>query len=139
MRAVGGLQRDRRAAAAESLESRLLLVDQRDHDVAGIGALAFLDHSNVAIEDADIDHRITTHLQSEMLARREQIRRHVDDIALILDGFDWGAGSDASHHGDRNRPGIILVRGWRPDPSEIAFDDARHEAARSSVGDATAD
>jgi len=54
------------------------------------------------------------------------------NVALILDRFDWRASSDSAHHRDRNRPGVILVRGWRPDPSQIAFDDTRHEAARTA-------
>src|SRR5712664_2103071 len=52
IRRVGRLQRDRGAAAAEALQRRFLLVDQRDHDVAGVGAVDFLYHRDVAVQDA---------------------------------------------------------------------------------------
>ena len=81
---IGRLERDRGAAAAEAFERGLLVVDQRHHDVAGIGGLAALDQRDVAVEDAGLDHRIAAHLEGEMLARREQIGRHVDDAGCVF-------------------------------------------------------
>ena len=73
MRGVGGLQRDRGAAAAEAFERRLLLVDQGNDDVAGVGRLGSAQERDIAVEDAGIDHRIAAHLEREMLAGRKQV------------------------------------------------------------------
>src|SRR5215208_1402245 len=68
VRAVGGLQRDRSAAAPEALERSLFVVDQRDHDIARVGAVTLADQHRVAVENAGIDHRVAAHLKREMLA-----------------------------------------------------------------------
>ena len=50
---VGGisrLERDRGTAAPEALEGGLLIVDQRDDDIAGIGGVGAFDQRDVAIE-----------------------------------------------------------------------------------------
>src|SRR5207248_10487283 len=46
---VSGLQRDRGAAAAETLQRGFLLVDQGHYDIAGVGALVALDQRHVAV------------------------------------------------------------------------------------------
>src|SRR5262245_30279188 len=58
---VGGLERDRGAAAAEALQRGLLLIDQRDHDVASVGGVGAAQKRDVAVEDAGVDHRIAAH------------------------------------------------------------------------------
>ena len=69
---VGGFERDRGAAAAEALQRRFLVVDQRHDDVAGVGARRdFLISDGVAVEDAGLDHRIAAHLEREVLAGAE--------------------------------------------------------------------
>src|SRR6266581_3507577 len=82
---VGGLERDRGAAAAEALERRLLLVDQSDDDVAGVGRFGAADERDVAVEDAGVDHGIAAHFEREMIAGRKQVGRHVDGVAAVLD------------------------------------------------------
>src|SRR5712691_12219900 len=89
---VGGLERDRGAASAEALERRLLLVDQGDDDVAGVGGLGAAEQRDVAVEDAGVDHGIAAHFQREMIAGREQVGRHVDGVAAVLDRLDRRAG-----------------------------------------------
>jgi len=109
---VGGvrrLERDRGAAPAEALERRLLLVDERDHDVARVGAFAATDQHQVAVEDAGFDHRVAAHFEGEMFAGGKQIGRDADRVAARLDRLDRRAGGDAAHdrHGDR-APAFVL-------------------------------
>src|SRR6516164_6550157 len=65
---IRGLERDRCAAAAETLEGCLFVVDQGDDDVAGVGAIGALEQRDVAVEDAGLDHRIAAHFEGEVLA-----------------------------------------------------------------------
>src|SRR4051812_32587354 len=129
---VGGLQRDRGAAAAEALQGSFLLVDQGDHDVAGLRRLVALDQRHVAVEDAGIHHGVATHFERVVLARAEHVRRHADGVAAGLQRLDRRARRDTAHH--RYRYGAIAVvlrtaAGRGTDLAEIAFDDARGEAA----------
>ena len=137
MAGVGGLERDRGAAAAEALERRLLLVDQGDDDVAGVGDLGAAEQRDVAVEDAGIDHGIAAHFQREMIPGREQVGRHVDGVAAVLDRLDRRAGGDAAHdrNGDR---AAALVLGIGAHPPEVALDDVGGEPAAAAghpVGD----
>ncbi len=53
---VGGLERDRGAATADSLQCHLVVaLDQGDDDVAGVGGLGLLNHRYVAVENAGLD------------------------------------------------------------------------------------
>ena len=65
---VRRLERDRRTAAAEALQCCFFFVDESDDDVAGVGGFGPLDHRDVAIEDAGLDHRITAHLERVVVA-----------------------------------------------------------------------
>src|SRR3954469_8588761 len=133
---VGGLERDRGAAAAEALQRCFLVVDQRHHDVAGIGALVALNQRHVAVKDAGLDHGIPAYFERVMLARAEHVRRYADSMAAGLQRLDRRAGRDATHH--RYRDGTFaLVRGQagaRTHLAEIALDDARREAAAAAGG-----
>src|SRR6266571_4564021 len=134
---VGGLERDRGAAAAEALERRLLLVDQSDDDVAGVGGFGAADERDVAVEDAGVDHGIAAHFEREMIAGRKQVGRHVDGVAAVLDRLDRRAGGDAAHHRNGDRA-AALVLGIGAHPPEVALDDVRREAAAApadAVGD----
>src|SRR6266566_7511733 len=128
---IGGLERDRGAAAAEALERRLLLVDQGNDDVAGVGNLGAAEQRDVAVEDAGIDHGIAAHFQREMIPGREQVGRHVDGVAAVLDRLDRRAGGDAAHdrNGDR---AAALVLGIGAHPPEVALDDVGGEPAAAS-------
>ncbi len=138
VRGIGRLERDRGAAPPEALKGRLLVVDQGDDDIAGIGAVTALEERNIAVEDAGIDHRVAAHFQREVFSRRQQLRRHVDRGAACLDRLDRRAGGDAAHdrHGDRPS---ALVFGGGPDAAQIPFDHARREAARAAGGDSVRD
>src|SRR5208283_4119693 len=85
---IGGLERDGGAALAQPLQRRLLLVDERDDDVAGLRLLLLADDDRVAVENARLDHRIATHLEREMLARVQEVRRQADRVAARLNGGD---------------------------------------------------
>ena len=61
-----------------------------------------------------------------MLARGQQIGRHVDGVAAGLDRLDRGAGGDAPHDRNRDRTAAFLLR-TGPHPAEISFDDTRRE------------
>src|SRR4051812_7185021 len=65
---VRGFERDRGATTAEALQGRFLLVDQGHDDVARIGRVLLLDHDEVPVEDAGLDHRVAPHLERIMLA-----------------------------------------------------------------------
>src|SRR5215472_13118072 len=58
VRGIGGLQSNRGAATPETLERCLFVVDQRNHDIAGVGGFRAFEQRNVAIENAGFDHRV---------------------------------------------------------------------------------
>src|SRR4051794_24905875 len=55
---IGGFQSDRGAATPQALQRRLLVVDEGDDDVAGVGIVLAADEDGVIVEDARLDHRI---------------------------------------------------------------------------------
>ena len=135
---VGRFQRDGGAAPAEALQGGLLVVDQRHHDVAGLSRFRLADKRDIAIENAGVDHGVAAHLQGEMLAGGEQVGRHVDDVAALLNCLDRRAGGDAAHHRHRDRTaalaGVLAIRAVRTvraHAAEVALDHARGEAARA--------
>src|ERR1043166_7242978 len=129
---VRGLERDRRTAPAEALERRLLLIDERDHDVAGVGALTAADEHQVTVEDAGLYHRVAAHFEGEVLAGRKQIGGNADRVAARLDRLDRRARGDATH--DRHRDGTAaLVLGRGTHAPEMALDHAWGEAARTAA------
>src|SRR5271166_733361 len=125
---IGGLKRNRGAPSAETFERCLLLVDQSNHDVASFGTVGLLDESDVAIENAGLDHAVAAHLEREMLPRREHIRGHVDDVAPGLDRFDRRACGNAPHDRHCDGAGALVLR-RRAHAAEIALDHARRESA----------
>src|SRR5262249_10327186 len=66
--------------------------------------------------------------EREMLAARQHLRRHVDDVALGLDRLDRRAGGDPAHDRHRDWAAAVLL-GIASDSAEVALDDAWGEAA----------
>src|SRR2546421_7494016 len=131
---IGRLECNRGPAAAETLERGLLLIDQRHHDVAGIGPFRLLEERNVAIEDTGLDHAVAADFEGEVLAARQQIGRHVDDVALRLDRLDRRAGGNASHYRHRDGAAAFVLR-CSSHTAEIALDHARCESAGPTRAD----
>src|SRR5262245_41948333 len=100
---VGGLQCDRGAPLAQALERRLLLVNQRDHDVAVISGLAAAHYNDITVVDAGVDHGIPLHLQRKVLAVAHEVGRDGDVLRMVLNGADRYTGSDASHQRNAGR------------------------------------
>src|SRR5713101_3694811 len=129
---VGGLQRDRGAAAAEALERGFLFIDQRHHDVAGLGGLVALDQRHVAIENPCIHHGIAAHLQGVVLSGTEHVRWHADGVTAGLQRLNRRAGGDAAHDRHGNRTVAIVLgsdAGAAADPAERALDDTGRKTA----------
>jgi hypothetical protein len=123
-------------AGSSALERGFLIVDQCDHDVAGVGGFGLANERDVAVENAGLDHAVAAHFECEMFSGRQQVGRHVDDMAAGLDRLDRRAGGDAAHHRHRDRAGgvvIFLVLGGRAHAAEIALDHAGGKAARAAV------
>src|SRR3982751_6707722 len=79
LRLVSGIRRveaDRAALATVSLERRFLIVDERDDDLAIARCVDLADESEVTVENAFFDHRVTRHFQRIMLAGPEQRGRN---------------------------------------------------------------
>src|SRR5829696_2374884 len=70
--AVGGVELDHLAVAAERLQRRLGLVNQGDDDLPVARRVDLADEREVAVENSFLDHRIARHLERIMLARAEQ-------------------------------------------------------------------
>jgi hypothetical protein len=133
---VGGLECDRGAAAAEALQGGLLLVDQRHHDVAGVGRFGSAQQRDIAVEDAGIEHAVATHFEREVLARAQHLGRHVDDLSLALDrSIGVPAAMRPSPAGTGRLPSSSspCARG------RVALDHTRREPARASGADAVGD
>src|SRR5690242_910117 len=84
---VGRVEADHLTLAAESLECRLRLVDQRDDDLAFTRCVDLADEREIAIENAFLDHRIAGHLERIMLPRAKQRCRN-REILLSLERLD---------------------------------------------------
>src|SRR5271170_3164524 len=130
---IGGLERDRGAALAQPLERRLLVIDQRDDDIAGFGCLLLADEDRIVLEYSGLDHRVAAHLEGEVLAAAEKLRRHGEGLEPGLDGGDRGAGGDAAHERHHDRALLVGVtrRRLRPDAAEVAGNDARRKPLRT--------
>src|SRR5216684_8540022 len=129
---VGRLQRDRGAAAAEPLQRRFLFVDQRHHDIAGLGGLVALDQRHVAVENPGIHHGIAAHLQGVVLSGTEHVRWHADGVTSGLQRLNRCAGGDAAHDRHGHRTVAIVLgtdAGAAADPAERALDDAGRKTA----------
>lgn len=104
---IGSLERDGCAPAAEALECRFLVIDQRHDDFTGIGGVRIADDDGVAIEDAGLDHRIALHLQRIMLPPADHFGRHGDFMGIVLDSRDGHARRDAPHDRHGNGGGHV--------------------------------
>src|SRR5262249_33293887 len=84
VRLVGRFERNRGAAAAQPLQRDLLIVDQRDDDHTVLRGFAALDDHGIAVENTGVDHTVSGHLKSVVLAApAQQARRHTDRGCLI--------------------------------------------------------
>src|SRR6266478_8948251 len=124
---IGRLQRNRGAAAAEALQGRFLLIDQRHHDIAGLGGLVTLDQRHVAVENPGIHHGIAAHLERVMFSGAEHVRWNADGVTSRLQRLDWRARGDAAHDRNGNRTAVIVLSA-ATDPAEGTFDHAGREA-----------
>src|SRR5215218_9842817 len=91
---VRRVEADHRALAAEGLERRFLIVDQRHHDLAVTCRIDLPDEREAAVEDAFLDHRIAGNFEGIMLAGPEQ-RRGNREVLRALKCLDGRAGRDA--------------------------------------------
>jgi hypothetical protein len=92
---VGGIETYRPPLAPVGLQCRFLIVDQRHHDFPVARRVHLADESEVAVENALLDHRISGNLERVMLARAEQSRRNCETLRA-LERFDRGSGRDPS-------------------------------------------
>ena len=98
--ALAGTRRDLRALALIGLHRRLAAGDAGDDDVAVVrGRLLHGDHE-VAVEDAELDHRVAAHPQHEQLALAGEVGRHGDQLFDVLLGEHVGAGGDVADERD---------------------------------------
>src|SRR5271156_5150938 len=100
---IGRFERDRGAAAPKALERRLLVVDQRDDNVAGLRGVLLANDHGVVVVDARFDHRIPADLEREMLAPAEEIGGHGEGLRAGLDRLDRRAGGAAAHERHHHR------------------------------------
>jgi hypothetical protein len=125
---VGGFERYRGAAAAKTFQCGFLVIDERHHDIAGVCRFRFADQRNVSVKDARLDHAVAADLEGEVVPGRQQVGRHIDDMAASLDRLDGSAGGNAAHDRYSNRPPAIIL-GCCAHASKIAFDHAGREPA----------
>src|SRR5438477_5310853 len=91
--AVGGIEPDHAAFAAEGLESRFLIIDQGDDDFAVVRRVDLADQREIAVENSFLNHRITGNLERVMLARPKQRGRYSETFGT-LQRLDGRAGGD---------------------------------------------
>src|SRR3954447_4262455 len=66
---VGGVESDHSPFAPIGLESRFLIVDQGNHNLAVTSVVDLPNESKIAVENPFLDHRVARDLESIMLAR----------------------------------------------------------------------
>src|SRR4029453_5363098 len=98
------------------------------HNIAGVCRFRFADQRNVSVEDTRLDHAVATDLEGEVVPGRQQVGRHVYDMAASLDRLDRSAGGNAAHDRHSDRPPAIILGGCAH-ASKIAFDHAGGETA----------
>src|SRR5919204_5892213 len=129
---ISGLQRNGCAAPTEALQSGLFIIDMRNDDIARFGDFCPFQERNVPVENAGFDHAVPAHLEGEMVAGREHLRGHLDDVGLVLNCLDGGARRDASHDRHGNGSAAFVIRP-RPHTTEMSLDDIRPEAAATTA------
>src|SRR3546814_8519197 len=73
--AVGGVEADHRAFAAEIFERRVLPVDERDDDIALARGVRLLDQRIIAIENAGLDRRVARDRSEEHTSELQSLMR----------------------------------------------------------------
>src|SRR2546425_8168673 len=108
---VGRLQPDPAAGlAVEPFHGGAFTMDERDHGLAGVGLVAFLNDDVVAILDVLVDHRVATHLQDVAApAPRQELVRHRDRL-VTRHRFDGRTGRDKSEQRQLGGAGLTLGR-----------------------------
>ncbi len=94
--AVGRIEADHLPLPTEIFERRLIVVDQRDDDLALARGIGAADQRIIAIEDAGLDHGVAGYLKRTMLARPQQRRRHGQG-GLALQRPDRRASPQSGH------------------------------------------
>ncbi len=92
------------ARVLEALERHLLIVHQRHHDIAITGVVLTLDHHQITIKNAGIDHRVTLYLKQVTVGTTEHLQQI--DARLIRDRLDRLARRNSPQQGQ----GIELLR-----------------------------
>ena len=72
----------------------------RDDDLAVGGSILLCNEQIISVEDPDIDHGISTHLQHKGLLIRQKVRRKWKIVGNILLRKDRFTCSDTTDHGD---------------------------------------
>lgn len=128
---VRGLERDRGATLAQPLQSRLLIVDEGNDNIAGLGRVLLANDDRIGLENTGLDHRIAAHLERIMFPKRQHIGRQADRVAPVLQGGDRGTGRDPPHDrdGDDRAAEFIIggSGGKAAHPPKITLNDARLE------------
>ena len=123
---------------AEFLERRLVVFDQRNHDIPIIRDRGFADDHHVAIVDPCVDHGITLHLQRVMFATAtDHPAGDGDRLGHCADRLDRDTGGDPSHHRHikGRRADRLRCRGGRP-IGAVAVDHARGKARTGQAAQA---
>ena len=96
----------------KAFQRRLLVLDQRDDDVAIIGGRGFADDDHVTVIYPGLDHRIAFDLKRVMrAARRKHLSGNRDVMIDMADRFDRDPGGDLAHHGQFAGKQLNLVPG----------------------------
>jgi competence protein ComEC len=85
---VAWLECDRIAAPSEPLQRDFCIVHQSDDDLSGICRVALANNDSVAVQDAGLNHRVTSNFKSVVLAVAKHRDRHRDGIAGVLQRLD---------------------------------------------------
>src|SRR4051812_9038406 len=80
---IGGIEADHLPFAAEGLERRFGLVDERDHDLSLARRVDAPDQREVAVEDALLDHRVAGYFECIMFTWSEQRRGNGERLAAL--------------------------------------------------------
>ena len=117
------------------LVRRLVVTDERDHDIAASRVVAPLDDDRVAVEDPGLDHRVAVHREQEVRAAPDRLGDR-DDVLDVLLGEQRGAGGhttkqrqagnvarggcvDSAVAGELDRPRLRRIAADEPDALEV--------------------
>src|SRR3989441_5729480 len=110
-RVVGRLQPDPPAGlGVKAFDRGAFSMDERDHGLAGVGLVAFLNDDVIAVLDVLVDHGVAADLQDVAApAPRQELIRHGDRL-VTGDRLDRSAGRDKTEQGKLGRAGLSLGR-----------------------------